>query len=251
VIGSWIAAGLLMRIRTSPILLIAIAFLFLKDADALGQTPAGAASEFWPAVKTSIELRRQTRLQLSAGKQDGEDFDYQQWKVGAMLSYRMKRILKLPRADADEENEHYLVIGAGYEYLRTNQNDTTKSEHRIIIEATPRYIPGAGFLLTDRNRIEFRWVNGNYDARYRNKLVIDRRLKLYNFSFTPYASGELFYDRNHHSWNENQYAFGVRLPYRKRLMLDVYYLRQNCTTCSEDPLNVVGLTLNLYFRRKR
>lgn len=240
-----------MRIRTWMILPIALAILFLKGVGALGQTPTGASSEFWPSVKASIELRPQTRLQLWGDKQDGEDFDYLQWKTGAMLSYRMKRMLKLRRSDIDEENEHNLVIGAGYEYLRTTQNDKTKSEHRIIIQATPRYLPGAGFLLTDRNRVEFRWVNGSYDVRYRNKLMIDRHLKLQNFRFTPYASGELFYDRNHHSWNENQYAFGVQLPYRKRLMLDVYYLRQNCTTCSQDPLNVLGLTLNLYFRRKR
>jgi hypothetical protein len=139
----------------------------------------------------------------------------------------------------------------GYEYLRTTQNDQTKSENRIIIQATPRYIPGAGFLLTDRNRIEFRWVNGSYDARYRNKLTLDRHLRLKKLGFTPYASGELFYDRNHHSWNENQYAFGVQMPYKRHLMLDTYYLRQNCTTCSQDPLNVFGLTLNLYFGRKR
>jgi hypothetical protein len=239
--------------RTTPwiFLLIAIAFPVLTGANALGQTPDSTATEFWPSVKTNIELRSKTRLQLEIGKRDGEDFDYLQWHAGAMLSYRMKPMLKSRREETDEENEHNLVIGVGYEYLRTTQNDETKSENRIIVQATPRYMPGAGFLLTDRNRIEFRWVNGSYDMRYRNKLTIDRRLKLQNFSFTPYASGELFYDRNHHSWNENQYAFGAQLPYKRRLMLDVYYLRQNCTTCNENPLNVWGLTLNLYFRRKK
>jgi hypothetical protein len=240
-----------MRITPGTFILIAIALLLLMDEGALGQTPTGASSEFWPSLKASFELRPRMRLQVWGDKQDGEDFDFLQWKTGAILSYRMKRILKLRDSDIDEENEYNLVLGVGYEYLRTTQNDKTKSENRIIIQATPRYTPGAGFLLTDRNRVEFRWVNGSYDVRYRNKLVIDRRLKVENFSFTPYASGELFYDRNHHSWNENQYAFGVQLPYRKRLMLDVYYLRQNCTTCSQDPLNVLGLTLNLYFRRKR
>jgi hypothetical protein len=32
--------------------------------------------------------------------------------------------------EADEEHEHNLVIGVGYEYLRTTQNDTTKSDNR-------------------------------------------------------------------------------------------------------------------------
>ncbi len=208
-----------MRIQLWGFLLIAIAFLFLEDADALGQTPTGTASEFWPSLKASIELRPKTSLHLWVEKHNGEDDSNLQWKTGALLSYRMKR--------------------------------KTKNENRIIIEATPRYVPGAGFLLTDRNRIEFRWKNGSYNARYRNKLTIDRSLKVLNFNFKPYASGELFYDRNDHSWEENRYAFGVQLPYKKRLMVDTYYLRKNCTACSQDHLNVWGLTLNLYFRRKR
>ena len=240
-----------MRIQLWEFLLIAFAFLFLKDVNALGQTPTGTASEFWPSLKANIDLRPKTCLQLYVEKHNGEDDSSLQWKTGALLSYRMKRMLKLRRSDIDEDREHNLVVGVGYEYTRTTQNDKTKNENRIIIEATPRYVPGAGFMLTDRNRLEFRWKNGSYNARYRNKLTIDRSLKLQNFSFTPYASGELFYDRNLHSWNENRYAFGVQLPYKKRLMVDLYYLRKNCTACSQDHMNVMGLTLNLYFRRRR
>lgn len=39
----------------------------------------------------------------------------------------------------------------------------------------------------------------------------------------------MFWDRNSHPWNENRYAFGVRLPYKEKLMLDTFYLRKNCT----------------------
>lgn len=88
-----------------------------------------------------------------------------------------------------------------------------------------------------------------YTAASPQALAPGRHSVLYEF--TPYATGELFWDRNHHSWNQNQYAFGVQLPYKRHLMVDTYYLRQNCTTCSEDPLNVWGVTLNLYFRSKK
>ena len=151
----------------------------------------------------------------------------------------------------DEEHKYNLVVGAGFEHSETIQNDRAKRENRIVIQATPRHRPGAGILLTDRNRIEFRWVDGVYDLRYRNQLMVDRALQFGALRFTPYASDELFYDRNHHSWNENHYAFGVQLPLRQSLMVDSYYLRQNCTTCSEDRVNVFGLTFNLYLGRRR
>jgi len=41
------------------------------------------------------------------------------------------------------------------------------------------------------------------------------------------------------------------LPLRQSLMVDSYYLRQNCTTCSEERVNVLGLTFNLYLGRRR
>ena len=50
------------------------------------------------------------------------------------------------------------------------------------------------------------------------------------------------------TWNEEQYTAGIEWPYKRVFMLETYYLRQNCTTCSPAHLNVAGLTLNLYFR---
>ena len=234
--------------RTRGLFFLALPVLAVSTARA--QTPA-AETEVWPKVKATFDLRPQTRLQVFGQLQNGEDFPYIQWNVGAMVNYRMKRIAGRHEADIDDENEHYLVLGAGYEYLQTTQSDKTKRENRIVVQGTGRHRPGAGFLLTDRNRIEFRWVSGVYDFRYRNKLALNRALRVNKFRFTPYAAGELFWDRNHHSWNENQYSFGVQLPYKTRLMLDTYYLHQNCTTCSQQHINVLGLTLNLYFRQKK
>jgi hypothetical protein len=240
-----------MRTTPGTNLLIPIVLLLLLGVGARGQTPTPSEWETWPKVQASIELRKQTRLLVYGELQNGEEFGYLQWKTGALLNYRTKRIANRGQSDIDDENEYNLVVGAGYEYLQTIQNGKTKGENRIIVQSTPRHRPGAGFLLQDRNRAEFRWVNGVYDFRYRNRLTVDRAFRVSNFRFTPYASGELFWDRNHHSWNENQYSFGVQFPYKSRLMLDTFYLRQNCTTCSQNPLNVWGVTLNLYFRRKK
>jgi len=162
----------------------------------------------------------------------------------------MKPILKSHQSYIDEERNHYLVLGIGYEYLHTVQNGSTKIENRIIAEVTPRF-PLGSLLLSDRNRTEYRWVNGAYDFRYRNKLVVSERLHAGAFTYVPYGSGELYYDRNHHAWNQSQYGGGVEFPYKKTLMLDTYLLHQNCTTCSKNPVNMVGATLTFYFRQQQ
>jgi len=219
--------------------------LFIATS-APGQTP-DSDSEAWLTVNAAFDLRPRMRLQISEELQNGAAL--RQWSTAAMISYRMRRLLTLRAADVDEEKHYNFVFGAGYEYLHTNQDGEIKKEHRLPIQGTARHAPGLGLLLTDRNRVEFRWVNGDFDFRYRNKPVIERAFRTGGFRFTPYASGELFYDRNHHSWNENEYAFGVLLPYKKVLKLDTYFLHKNCTTCSPGHVNAFGLAVTWYFRR--
>jgi hypothetical protein len=217
---------------------------------ALGQAP-DTGWELRPKVTADVELLPRTRIQTWVERHDGLNFSFRRWRGGALLNRRLKPILKAHRHDIDEENEHYLVFGAGYEYLHTIQNGSLKVENRIITQVTPHYLPGAGFLITDRNRAEFRWVNGVYDFRYRNKLVLERAFEIHGFRLKPYASGELYYDRNHHSWNQSQYGFGVQFPYRGRLMLDTFLLHQNCTSCSQNPVNMLGVYLTVYFRQPK
>lgn len=201
------------------------------------------SKEFWPSFRVHFDLPR-TRLQLTFERHDGEDAKKLQSKFGAMFTFRMKRIVKNPLAGVDSEERYYVTVGAGYEHLQPS------GENRLVIQTTPRYSPGAGFLLSDRSRMEFRWLKTSYDFRYRNKLTIQRSIKVGKLRFTPYASGEIYWGRNLHAFNENQYAFGAQLPFRYRIMLDTYVQRQNCNTCSREKVNIFGLTLNLFFGSK-
>ena len=216
---------------------------------AAGQTP-DTAGEFWPILDVHTQLSSNLRLLVFGGLKKGEEFPYQQVDVGAGLGYRLKPILRTHSVNIDPEKEHHLTFGGGYGHLRTIQSGKPKYENRLALEATFRYRPPAGFLLEDRNRVEFRWVNGQYSTRYRNRLTVQRDLGVGQFRFTPYASAEAFYHGPSHSWKEEQYAAGVEWPYKRLLRLQTYYLRQNCTTCSPAHLNVAGLTLSLFFRSR-
>lgn len=237
-----------MKFARRKSLINLIGLILLSGAAVEAQTP-NADPQVWPSVIVNYDLRPKVRLQAWQVLEAGDS--YRQWTTGARLSYRMRRLLIPSRRDNDEENLHILVIAAGYEFLRTSQNGKIKHENRFGLAGTGHFTPGAGLLLTDRNRIEFRWVDGTYNFRYRNKVVIDRHFKAGRFSFIPYASGEMFWDRNHHLWNENQYAFGSQFPYKTHLMVDAYYLHKNCTTCNPKSVNVLGLTVNLFLKTKK
>ena len=227
--------------------LLVVTLLFVAQSGAAQSGNTGPSTQAWGALNASFELSEKTRITAILEKHNGEEGAYGQEKIGAVFSYRKKRFGQHLRGDVDKENEYNLILGAGYEFIRTNQNASSKYEHRLLLQATPKYVFALGFLAQDRNRVEFRWNAGTYNFRYRNRLTIDRPFKIGKVRLSPYAAGELFWDRNHHSWNETQYAFGVQWPYKKIFMLNTYFLHQNCSTCSSNPLNVAGLTANLYF----
>ena len=208
----------------------------------------GSSEEFWPSAKLKLEFGQKAGIQLVGERQSGEDVSRTQRKFSVIGSYRFKRIVTV-REDIDQEKNHNLVLGAGYEYLDTNDTGKIKRENRLVIQGTPNYsLSPFKLLVQDRSRIEFRWVNGTYSTRYRNKLTVERSLRIEHFAITPYTSGEVFYDKQHKNWTENQYAFGLIWPYKHLLSIDSYYLRQNCTTCKEAHVNAVGLTVTIFWK---
>ncbi len=224
--------------------LAGVALLACLSARASGQTPE-TAREFWPTVDIHAQLGSNVRLLTFGGLEKGADFAYQQWFVGTGFGYQWERFSKPHPVNIDSDKEHVLVAGVGYEYLETIQPGSTKRENRLAVEATPRFRPPLDLLVSDRNRVEFRWVNGEYSTRYRNRLTVERDVLIGELHVAPYASAEVFYDGAKH-WYEEQYAAGLQLPYKRSFKFSLYYLRQNCTTCSPAHLNVVGMTVDVY-----
>jgi len=232
-------------------ILLGLSIFSVVATRAPAQSTSDQAKDIWPTLSTSIELSPRFRLQGTVENHSGLDGPFEQWELGAILNYQKLRRILRPRSDSDEENRHYVTVGAGYEFVQSNESGTTQREHRIVVQSTPKHSIGLGLLLQDRNRIEFRWKEGKYNFRYRNKLIIDHSVEINGFEFTPYSAGELFWDRNSHTWNENRYAFGARLPFGSRFMLDTFFLHRNCSGCGRPHTNVFGLTLNIYIRHSK
>ena len=236
--------------RTLTTSAVVLALLVGPAPRVAGQTN-DTAGAFWPTVNLYTQLTPSVRLLAFGELKKDEEFPYQQGDVGAGLGYQWRSFPQPHLPVIDPDKDHFLVAAAGYEYLHTLQSGTAQHEDRIVIEATPRFRPPLEFLLADRNRVEFRWVNGDYSTRYRNQLRVERAFLLHNFRIDPYASAEFFYDVTKGSWNEEQYAAGFQVPYKGVLLVDLYYLRQDCDICSPEHLNVLGLTISVYLGRGR
>lgn len=198
-----------------------------------------------------IELKPKVRLNLlgtvSKSLEDGEFRKGQAYEaqIGAHIDY-------IP-------NKH-VILRTGYRF-GTSVGSTSEpfKEHRFLTEQTLRTLLPGGLLLSDRNREDFRFVDGDFSFRYRNRVTIERGFHVFRErTITPYVSGELFYDTRYGIWNRNRYAVGVQTSLRpggvltmllpkRQIILDVYFMRQNDSRSDRPHVNAVGAALSFYF----
>ena len=238
-------------LRLGLFALILFLFFFVIGAQPTKAQESTTRNEFWPEIDVYINLKPKVRLYLlgtvSKSVEDGELRNAQGFEaqIGAHVDY-------LP-------NEH-VILRAGYRF-GTSVGETAEpfKEHRLLTEQTLRKLLPGDLLLSDRNREDFRFVNGDFSFRYRNRVTLEREFHLFKErTVTPYVSGEMFYDTRYNTWNRNRLAVGVqtslrRGPIRKLLLpkrqiiLDLYYMRQNDSRSDIQHVNGVGAALTFYF----
>ena len=172
-------------------------------------------------------------------------------KLSAGTSFRAKPIFKSFLDELDSDKQHLLVIGVTYEYSRGADHGVTSREHKIMVDGTARWEFPYKLLLSNRNRAEFRWVDGDSRFGYRNRMLMEKAIKIGRRNIAPYVAAEGMWDQHYARWNQFRYTAGLQVPFIKRTSFDAYYERVRCLTCSDLHTNVFGLTFNIYMRLKK
>ena len=229
------------RINTVGLLLCALGLSL--SASTRAQQTSGKRSEVWPEVDVFVPLNRKFRLLFIASvNQERETKNATEGKVGVHLDYLWK--------DA-------LSFRVGYRYIFSLDNSDPFKEHRIVIEQTYHRSLGHQFTLHDRNREELRWVDGDFSARYRNRLMVEYETKIFRHPLIPYASAEAYYDSRFNTFNRTRYQAGLQIPLRQRdlwllfprhqRVVEIYYSRQLDTRSEPRHLNAFGITFTWHF----
>jgi hypothetical protein len=240
-------AALSLRVA-APVLFLLFSVIGTQAVTA--QQPT-SRNELWPEIDVHIDVRPKVRLfLLGTVSKTAEDGEFRHAKgfeaqVGAHVDY-------IPNQN--------VVLRTGYRYgTSVGSTDDPFKEHRLVTEQTLRQLLPGDLLLSDRNREDFRFVDGDFSFRYRNRVTLERELHLFKGrTITPYVSGEIFYDTRYNTWNRNRFAVGVQAalragPLRKMLMpkrqviLDLYYMRQNDSRSDIQHVNAIGAALGFYF----
>jgi Protein of unknown function (DUF2490) len=227
--------------RCLKLVVIVSAFL-LVSAPTEAQT-----FQFWPEISTYLKLNSDVRLYFIATttRENGKGSS---GEIGPNVDLYFKPLVKLERATVfqlDKSKSRPLLLRLGYRYLPSTDGPT---EHRAVVEATGRYPLKSGFLVSDRNRADLRFINGEFSWRYRNRLTVERTVSLWSYHFSPYIRGEVYYDSNYQKFSRTAGIVGAAFPIRRHTEIETYYEHQNDTGQSPNrQVNALGLALNLYF----
>jgi uncharacterized protein DUF2490 len=184
--------------------------------------------QLWPELNIFVNTSQQSRLFFLAagtrvrpdGYTDGQLGVHLDMYFGPLFKYRVER-------QPDAARTRLLTVRLGYLFGKTAPDSADPFvEHTPIIEVTPRFYLVKNILLTDRNRYDFRFVNGVYTPRYRNRVKLERTFQIGKRALTPYAYVEGFYDRRYDGFHRFRYTAGAEFQINQRFVLEGYYLRQ-------------------------
>ena len=211
--------------------------------------PAAAQStdEFRPELAIYIQQGPALRFELIdlfSANQSTHD-----WRgyFGFFVQIALKPVFRSElRNDPDVFRNKYLTLRAGYRYQTSLTSGHGGSENRGILELTSRYRLPWQLVISDRNRGDFRFIEGQpFSTLYRNRLRLERDVSRGWLNCTPYLYDEIFYDTRYDRWTPNRYVLGAEFPVG-HVVLEPYYLRQNSSRSNPPHINAFGFKLNLY-----
>ena len=204
-------------------------------------------NQLLPEIDVYYKLKPDVRLWFQA-KETREDGSPVQAEIGPSLDFYLKPWLKLKNAslfDLDDSKSRPVIFSIGYRYLSAPDEASTNRLEPVVILNFPMK---GRVLISDRNRADLNWQNGNFTWRYRNRITVERSVHLHGYHPSPYAMAEFFYNSQYGKWSDTALFAGCIFPIGRHVEFNPYYEHQNSTGPSPNQqLNQLGLMLNLFF----
>lgn len=180
-----------------------------------------------------------------------------QWKMKLGEELRFRDHAGIHYAEthlgADYKPFQYLAMGAEYQEIRNTR--VTKKQDKWYWDQVPRIyltpqLPYKGFLLEDRNMLEFRVrQDARFTVRYRNLVTLTAPWKWTRLEFQPYTANETFFETQRNGLIEDRFFSGFKVHWWGPVYGSIYYLRQSTKNAIAKwtSLNILGIALKICF----
>lgn len=151
-------------------------------------------------------------------------------RIGAALTFNLGKHFALAPT-------YYYIAAQPLAYYHSHEN-------RILLDASVDS-SWIGFTLTNRVRIERRFRDIGNATRFRDRLQVERPVKLGPHSIRLFVSDEIQHDWSLRAWDRNRFAVGGQKELNKHYSIDLYYLHQNDRHSRPGDFHVMGATLRI------
>ena len=139
---------------------------------------ANAQTQVWPEISVFTRLNDRMRFYFLATTVK-ESRESTEGEFGPNVDFYLRPFRERKRLAGfrlDESKNRFLLLRVGYRYLDSFSADP--NEHRVVLEATPRYPLKGGVLVSNRGRVDARFIDGEYSWRFRSRLSVEKEFSI-------------------------------------------------------------------------
>jgi hypothetical protein len=227
-----------------------IPFLLLCIPLASIAQPALSAQEVWPAIDAYYRINPKWRIYGTLAGTKLEESSYSDAAIGVFgdyFTFPLAYAKKLMPGRSDSLPGKFLWFRFGYQYSATppSSEDPFK-ESMIVTEFNPRFYLPWSLLLTVKNRFDWRFNEGEFNTRYRPRLMIEKDLRTEYLFFTATAFAEYFANFGNSSVNRLRTQIGVEIRVLKHINYEVYWNHQYANGTEIPSVDAFGMTIKVY-----
>jgi hypothetical protein len=214
--------------------------------------PALKAQEVWPSIDAYYRINPKFRLYGTVGGSKLSESNYTDGNIGAFLDLFTFPFTHIHRSNSPEDLPgKFLWMRAGYQYSASppSSEDPFK-ESMIVTELNGRFYLPYKILLTFKNRFDWRVNNGDFNARYRPKLMFEKDLRTEFLYFTANGFAEYFFNFGNSTVNRLRTQIGIEFRVTKMINYEVFWNHQFTNAPEIQKVDAFGMTLKIYLDRK-
>jgi len=209
---------------------------------------ATKTQEVWPSMDAYYRINPKFRVYGTIGGTKIEESSYTDGAIGVFIDHFTYPLTNIFRPNhAEGLPERFLWLRAGYQYTATppSAEDPFK-ESMVVTEANYRFNLPFEILLTTRNRFDWRFNSGDFNSRYRPKLVLDKDLHTEYLTFTATGFVEYFLNFGNSAVNRLRTQIGVEIKVFKHINYEVFWNHQVANLPEIQKVDAFGMCLKIY-----
>jgi len=218
----------------------------------LAAQDSSSQNQIWPEAEFYYRINEKFRLYgLVSGTRSNSS--YTDGTAGVYIDYfALPWLRDKVFTDLHDTTRVYLWwFRAGYSFSDAPPSEPKKVVNTIETETNNNFQLPAKIALSTRNRLDWRFVNGDFQPIYRPRVKFTRNFKTEYLTFNFYVWSEYFFYLNDNKENRLRLTFGSVVKVLKNMDFEVYYLYQFPNNPGVKSLNAIGIQLDFYFRSKK